>query len=368
MDEWDIVRAIFLEKINCSNAVISAIEAESTEHWRSAQEYYANVIEEESTLERKDFYYESYFKCLTALAEWNALSNFVEGSAKASNQNNVWNYLWDNDWNQRKLLPWYITAELHNTLKNNKQDLFKSMNEFMIDSEKSDHLKSNYGEELAMLWLLQNDVDTSIFYLNHSMTTYLESWSRLNPLFIKLRANTILNCRNTVDMYLFINSIKNLNALNEEMVFNDLVKLWLDSSNDKMASLLMNETKTVYRNKFFSVLENNLQMYLTKEEMQSKNLHIKNCKFKLYMNLIENALDKGNYYVARTYIKQSARPSSDGIANIQWALALSKTLFLKAKASDNLSEKLLSFMDAGKRLREYNIIYLKQDACLLNFR
>lgn len=353
MEEWDIVSAVFLEKMNCSENVLNAINAESSGNWRSAQEFYASAIEDDHSQERKDFYYESYFKCFAALGEWNNLSPVIEQTVATSSENNIWTALWDDDWNQQKLLPWYITAELRNILNGETdQKLFAYINESLTDKEKLEYLKLNFGEELAMLWLLQNDSESASYYLNSSIANFLENWSHLNPLFVKLRTNKILNLRNMIDIHLFLNALSKIESHNRENTINSLLKSWQRNSNEFTESLLLSETRTVYRNQFISTLNTKLNSLLSADEMIDLNENLNNCRFRLNMNLVENAISQGNYYVARKYIKQISkfRPN-DVVGKMEWSLALSKILYLKARNSESeaqLTDLMKSWSQIGK--------------------
>ncbi|ERL91440.1 hypothetical protein D910_08770 [Dendroctonus ponderosae] len=67
LDEWDMVKAIFIEKTNCKESVARAIALESQNKWQNAAEEYKTLIETDLSLEKRDFYCESLFKCLANL-------------------------------------------------------------------------------------------------------------------------------------------------------------------------------------------------------------------------------------------------------------------------------------------------------------
>ncbi|KAK5649276.1 hypothetical protein RI129_000305 [Pyrocoelia pectoralis] len=341
MNEWDVVSSIFLEKMNCSETVLNAIEAESIGHWRAAQEFYAKVIHEDTSEHRRDFYYESYFKTFAALGEWDKLSDVIAHNVCKNESDDTWKCLWDNDWNQQKLLPWFITSELRNTLSGLNQNIFSSINDCLKDPEKSMYLKSNFGEELAMLCLLQNDVDTAKYYLNDTITNWLENWSHINHLFVNLRANTIFNLKGAIDIYLFTHFIGNMNINNFHSLNDELLKSWDSVVSDPLDSLLLSETVTVYRNQFISVLEQKLMTFADEDEIKQDLYHLKKCKCNIHVNLIEHALTQENYYVARKYIKLIPKLNLfKFVEKSQWSLALSKILFHLSKTIENENEKL----------------------------
>ncbi|KAF5300806.1 hypothetical protein FQR65_LT09109 [Abscondita terminalis] len=353
MNEWDVVTAIFMEKMNCSEIVLKAIEAESNNHWRAAQECYVKVIEEDTSQDRRDFYYESYFKCFAALGEWDNLARVIDDTVSASVNDNIWDILWDGGYNQNKLLPWYITAGLRNTLSGDNQNMFALINESLQNPQKSEYLKSNFGEQLAMLSLLQNDYDTANYYLNNTIKSWLQNWAHINPLFLKLRASTLFNLKGVVDVYLFINFINGLTRQNAKANVEVVLKSWTDSSTDFVESLLHSETTTVYRNQFISVIQQKLLTIMLEDDLTRMEQEFKDSQFKLHINLIERAYKQGNYYVARKYLKflnSSKLKPNMPTENMQWTLALSTTLYLLSQTREKDEDKLNSLLDSWDHL------------------
>ncbi|KAK4881292.1 hypothetical protein RN001_004611 [Aquatica leii] len=350
MNEWDVVTAIFMEKMNGSDTVVKAIEAESTGHWRAARGFYAQVIGEDTSVDRRDFYYESYFKSFAALGEWDELTEAISHNVCTNENDNTWNLLWDDNWNQHKLLPWYITAGLRNRLLGGNRDIFTEINECLQDPHKSEYLKNNFGEELAMLCLLQDDCDTANYYLNNTVTKWLENWSHLNPLFLKLRANTLFNLKGVIDLYLFINFIDKLKVEDCKTNVEFLLKSWTESSVDSMESLLQSETSTVYRNQFITVMQQKLLTLLPDEEDYIKN-DLNAHKFKLHINLTERALEQENYYVARKYVKIAAKFKHLGdLENMQLPLSFSKIIYFMSQTIEDDESKIKSLLNSWERL------------------
>ncbi|KAF5289822.1 hypothetical protein FQA39_LY14977 [Lamprigera yunnana] len=365
MNEWDVVRGIFMEKMNCSEIVLNAIEAESTEHWRNAQQFYAQVIEQDTSDQRRDFYYDSYFKSFAALAEWDKLTVVIDQNVCVNETDKVWPLLWDNDWNQRKLLPWYLTASLRNTLKGDDQSIFTIINEYLQDPAKSEYLKTNFGEELAMLCLLQNDSDTANYYLNNTLTCWLENWSHINPLFVKLRANTVFNLKSITDIYSFVNFINTLKIDNCKNKIDVTLKLWTETSFDALESLLHSETTTVYRNQFISVVQQKVLSLMPDDEIDDVLNDLNRHKFKLHINLIEHALEQKNYYVARKFVKLTPILKNMGhFENMQWTLALSKILYYLSQTLKKDDEKMAYLLNSWSQLGSIDKSLLSGDNSL----
>ncbi|KAJ8958549.1 hypothetical protein NQ314_006388 [Rhamnusium bicolor] len=212
LEEWDVVRSIFLEKMNCKDIIQKAIKYESEAQWRNAQELYKQLIETDMSAERKDFYYESYFKCFANLGEWEYLPETINSVVTTRDTDNAWDILWDNGWYQQKLLPWYIIAHVKNTLFSQTwpEEFSKDINKCLSCAEKAEYLQTNFSEELCMMWLFKRDIASAKYYLQSYIKNFLGEWQLLNPMFQSLRYNKILKLRNFIEIDQFISTYNNL--------------------------------------------------------------------------------------------------------------------------------------------------------------
>lgn len=332
MDDWDVVNAIFLHDDMKSNEyVMDAIQAEADGLTRIAKDFYKKALENDSSNLKKGFYCESSFKCFAALSDWKGLSDQIKGICDTTQ--NVWQSMWRDEWNQQKLLPWYITAEVRNILDGGDRILLSYLNESMKDADMADYLNSNYGEQLAILHIMNNKPELAKFHLDNCVKNFLESWSHLNPLYTKLRTNEILKLQNVADACFFLVKYNELSPLTYETVLEELTALWKRTFSS-LEYLQLNETKTCYRSMYINLLKTKLQQTLAYDDDRNAAMNIiSKCNFRINTNLIENSLDHGNYYIAKKHCLLINTPDglTDGIEEIKLHLCFSKTLFLRAK-------------------------------------
>ncbi|XP_022913511.2 DNA-dependent protein kinase catalytic subunit-like [Onthophagus taurus] len=301
--EWDTVKAIFVQKMECENDVLKAIDYESKGEWREAEQLYNKVLQNDPCSQRRDFYYESFFKCYAEMSKWEEMTVAIQNVTS----NNVWEDLWDNDFNQRKLLPWYISAELRNGLQNPEiqKEFLKNLNNSM-STEKAIYLKQHFSEELGFIHLINQNYHKALYYIKYNLEKFLDDWRNTSPMLVKLRSNMMIKIVNSIDLFNFINKINN------NVIENEIGEEWRKFYQINSISIVPIESRYLYRTKCLNLIED-----------QSI---IDTIKFDLDVNLIENAVNMKNFYVASKYFSKIP----ENITNIKLKLAYAKMLMLKS--------------------------------------
>lgn len=333
LEEWGMVQTIFLEKMNSNENVKNAIRAEAEKEWREAQDLYRNLIATDISNERRDFYYESYFKCFANLGEWSELPKSIEYVVKEENET-VWSSLWDGDWNEQKILPWYMEAELRNTLFTNKypEQFLTNINEAISSPRKEQHLRNYYSETLCMLNIYVNDLNEANKYLKNYLDNFLDEWQFINPQFYNLRHQRLMKLRNIIDIQQFIRVHewdRDSRKFNTE--FRYLIKNWKKNANEISHSILLNEVRLLYKWQFINIF----QLSLTNN--QFKDL-LTEFKYELDFGFINNAIELNNFHMARKYVAHYKTSNS-----FETKLALCNLLVMQAENFDTKSkiDKLL---------------------------
>lgn len=336
-----MVRSIFLEKMNCKDIIQKAVQYESEGQWRAAQQLYAELIETDVSVERKDFYYDCYFKCFANLGEWDTLPKAIESVVTSTNTDDIWTVLWDKDWCQQKLLPWYIQAQVKNILFNQKwsEEFSNNLNKCLTSAEKAEYIHANFSEELSILWLFKKDIASSSLYLNSYLKLFLNNWQLLNPMYQSLRYDRILRLRNVIEVDVLISTYKNLSDDFENSLKN-LTTTWENSSNEILPSILLNETRVLYRTLFMNILKEKILKFEFLDSNQCVE-NIESTKTNLNMSLIEVAIELNNYYLSKKYFRKHAIRS-----NLRFQLAFGNIAFLKSKTIEDPQEKLKALIQA----------------------
>lgn len=339
MDEWDIVQAIFLEKIHCKEALRDAIGYESEGLWKNARDNYLNLLQTDLSLETKDFYYESYFKCFANLGEWKEIPDAIV--SVVGDGNSAWTSLWDGGWAQQKLLPWYITAQVRNGLYQPDwpQEFFANINACLSDDNTGEYLKSNFSEELCMMALCQTDIPLATIYLKSYIKYFLEEWQLINPMLQSLRYQKLLKLHGFIEISEFISIYDSL-AEEFETSIPKIVNKWENLSKEILPSVMMNETRHLYRSQFIQILIDRLSAFAEiTNNHHEKNL--KKCKIKMDINLINIAAERNNFYVARKYYRPYELKS-----NIKLRVAFGNIGFARSKIMNSPENELKAILEA----------------------
>lgn len=370
MDELDLVKAILTQKVNCSDTYLRAVTAESTGKWKEALDEYRTLVNSDLSdisLNRKELYYESGYRCLASLSNWEDINASISKNLSKSDDANYWNLLWDQDWNQKKMLPWYIRAEVRKSLtgKSRVNDFLNKLNECLTDNEKYEYLKAYFSEELAILSVICGDITEAKQHVQNNVELFLENWSNLNPVFSKLRLNRILDIRNSVDINTFIDQYSQLHPSNYEGIVNELLKYWQDVTSNSTTPLMIFEAQILYRKQFLSTLRTKLDSVVDAEDMQPLTNSIYSTNFTLNFSLINTAVKCNNYYMARKYYLQQNSWECNATEKLQLDLALSQLGFLKSKVLSK-EKKLLCLLECWRSLGMYKILQIYSKSLKFN--
>lgn len=336
LNEWDAVIGIFSSKhMECSETVLNAIHAEANGQWREALKDYKQMIETDTNFDRKDFYYDSVFKSYANLSEWESISSYGESFDERT--------LWDGDWHQEKMLPWYITSQVCVTLEGNTTaTILDNLEKWMKNKDKSEYLKDKYSEELAMLALYKTDINASHHYVQNSISKFLEDWSHLNPLFPKIRSSRLLNFQKVIDLNKYVSCTDNN--------FGDLLNYWHENSDFNCPSVYISEIRTLYRQQILTSYEQKITQ-LNLDDVDEQKLLIKDLKLWNDINLISSSLERNNHFVARKYCRKhgSYMKSNVGVVGFKLSIAAGKIGTVVAEMFDG-SEKVSKLIKTWKSL------------------
>lgn len=336
--------------MDCRESIQAAVKYESESLWKNARDCYFDLLVTDLSPERKDFYYDSYFKCFANLGEWekipNTISSLVEG-------NSTWESLWDGEWNQRKLLPWYISAQVKNGLfeQNLSEEFFKNINSCLSDDSKGEYLKINNSEELCMMALFQKDIPLATVYLKSYIKYFLEDWQLINPMFQSLRYQKLLKLHSLIETDELLSIYKNLFE-DFEVSIPKISSKWQNLSKELLPSVMMNETRHLYRSQFVNILLERLSTFSEMDYRQYEKI-LKTVKNEMDINLITIAAESNNFYVARKYY----RPYVNNY-NIKLKMAFGKIALAKSKMMICPTEELNANLEAQMVFCKLEIILL----------
>nr|CAD7572621.1 unnamed protein product [Timema californicum] len=89
LNEWDVVRGIFRDKVQCGDSVEEALLAEATGFWREARDLYQETLQDSECLVH-DYCYQALYKCLAHLSDWDRLNTNVKSQAADGDLDQLW--------------------------------------------------------------------------------------------------------------------------------------------------------------------------------------------------------------------------------------------------------------------------------------
>lgn len=350
MDHWEVVSAIFSEKLDCCESGIEAISNEQNSFWCEAQSNYLAAIKKDVCESRKDFYYESFFKCSAQLSDWNFLGEEIEATMDV-NEDEAFETIWTDDWYKRKILPWYLKSRIYMSLTDvqKKQKLLEAINKILTDPEKKDFFKGNFSEELAFLWLTENRPESAKLHLNNYSCSFLSDWAELNPLFVSTRSRKLADMQNVAQMTIFSELYASLNEDNAEANLTNLFNVW-SSGGDAGRSLPFYERQSVYRHEFLRLLRRKCDnLKLDADEVFDEQ------QFNINLKMVRVALAQGNYKMGKKYVETFH--STTNQQEFLMKLNVYKIVQLKGRREKELSCLLAAWDKAGNY---FSLYYLQK--------
>ncbi|XP_044259527.1 DNA-dependent protein kinase catalytic subunit-like [Tribolium madens] len=343
MEEWDVVKSIFLEKTQCPLEVKNALLAESQKQWKDARDLYQQLLETDDVIERKDFYYESYFKCFAHLGEWTNLVSSID-SIVSQNASETWDNLWDQGFNQQKLLPWYISGHLKNILFTDScTHQFLSNLNTTLESNHLTYLETHYLEEITMLWIFKNDMQEAEYYLKIYISNFLEYWQQLDSFYGNLRYAKLLRLRNMIDIDKFLNGLNNITSDNVTEI-DGLIKYWNRTAFENLPSILLKEERVLYRKQFLRTLVKKVESF-DNDDFANILTKLNDVSLKLDEDILEAAIEENNFYMTKKYLNLL---NNRNVLKTQ--VILSKLAYIKSNMLNDSEQKFNVMLQGTKSL------------------
>ncbi|RZF43094.1 hypothetical protein LSTR_LSTR001272 [Laodelphax striatellus] len=334
----EIVQGIFEEKL--AGDVREALEAEAAGEWREAIQKYqstAKELQRGKVDEEADFVYEAYFNCMARMGEWNGLKEALV------NVNEV-DEMWNDSWSKENLLPWLFKAELNSALMSSETkdiSFFEKVKVWLSDSDKSDYIKTNIGEELSMLYLVNKSIDRASEVSQNNRKLFLEDWMQLPALSHNLIMDKCLKLQRLMDIESAIAVLRASKLGTVDWFPNciDLLEKWDSNPPMKNDSLSHWELRTKYRAHFCGAVMKKL-----------KNPEIASFENRYYMSLLDLALNHENAHLAKKVLRKCNKNEPMVIAGKSRA----ELLLARMYETRDLNEMLKKIADSWKTIDQVN--------------
>ncbi|KAK9874531.1 hypothetical protein WA026_005374 [Henosepilachna vigintioctopunctata] len=336
MNEWDLVCSIFQDKVSCVEQLNQAIAHESKKCWADSQTYYQYLVKNHLTVDKRDFYYEAYFRSFANLGQWEELATSIK-SMETPNQD-YWDALWDEDWKQKKLLPWLMRAEVADMLYKQKpsQEFFENVNRSLYDTHKAEILNTVFPDQLGLMWVINGDFDTAEAYLESYANSFLGQWQILDPMFRSMRLDRIMNLQEYSTICEFIDAYRKIGCADLKPMIEWLRVLQFIMTKGVPHSLVRHEKRVLFYKQLASLTRSKILSLEDPEALQYIP-DVNETMLDMDLGLVGAALGEDNYYMARKYLM--SHKNTTGLDMYK-----AKLRFIRARSFKHDPKKMLNEM------------------------
>ena len=189
---------------------------------------------------------------------------------------------------------------LQDSGNNSRKEFIKLIEAWMHNTEKSEFLKQNFGEELTMLQIVCKEYTVAKVYSEQVLKQFLSEWCYLNILSDKLRTTKLLSMRKVSELH---NYSTILGEKFDELELENLQRNWSNSSPGVSDSLMLWDCIIAYREFVCRQFEELFNSQASVQMQSVKNLgeSINRTEMKLLTAAFaQNNLDLANKILERT--------------------------------------------------------------------
>nr|XP_050866588.1 DNA-dependent protein kinase catalytic subunit-like isoform X1 [Vespula vulgaris] len=345
MNETDIVLSIFRDKINNKHLQDSSF-AQVTSDWIRAKSAYETVYTVETGL-IKEHCLQGLFECLSHLSDWDEINKYIKDKLD-QNLENIWNDTWKN-W----LFPWMFQVYIHKSLlldENLELNEFKEvLNRWFEDEQKLSYIKRNFGEELALFFINEEQVVAHDF-LNVALDELREEWVHLHPLSVQLKKKKLEKLHGISDIDLFL---KYLKVSETTQGVQDLLRFWSKNIPSMQDDLLLWDKLILYRTNFAPLYIKHIKSRMetdTQSDEEYKYINeLQNISYQLSLDMINMSISHRNKSIASKHfycLKQidNCLPQSKH----KYILTAARLKYLKGEEESVIDKKLSYYVFSWK--------------------
>ncbi|XP_035828316.1 DNA-dependent protein kinase catalytic subunit [Aplysia californica] len=212
--DFDVLQGIFSDKLGTKDVTRTAIEAESRGDYKAALRAYREAMtceswEDGDPLEAEvDFWDDNRMECLNRLTQWQDLEEVSVRGVDSSDEPNL-DKVWEDTFYQEHYLPYMVRSKLKLVLagEGNQQPLLTFMDRALSDEGKKQYIQSRYCEELALLYLWQEDFDRARHFTSLAFQRFLQDWSSTTSLMVSGQTDILRRLQGLVELQEFLDLV-----------------------------------------------------------------------------------------------------------------------------------------------------------------
>ncbi|XP_055545143.1 DNA-dependent protein kinase catalytic subunit-like isoform X2 [Wyeomyia smithii] len=349
LNEYDVLADIFSDKMGSDTRLKKSIELESNGNFYKARELYLQMIRDnESRIAERNFCYQSYFNCYAQMGMWEdlivVLEQQIEGNAEE---------LWTDEWNMENILPKYFHANTRLNLNGDEKgrDFILLLETWMRNSERADHIKFNFGEDITMLQLASGKHSRAKLYSDQVLRHYLQEWSYLDVLSDKLRKRKLLDIHKLSEIHAFSDLLGNTL---QDVSLKKLVANWQNSMPSGSDDLIVWDALLAYRKFILVQIETRLET--TADDRLLRTDFVKQLTgaiFNTELRLLDASFEQNNFRFSRKIIKRLEMLADEqNETGYRWRIAFHKMKRIcDSELGDDLKATAQKLVKNWERLR-----------------
>uniref|UniRef100_A0A2K5DLI5 DNA-dependent protein kinase catalytic subunit n=1 Tax=Aotus nancymaae TaxID=37293 RepID=A0A2K5DLI5_AOTNA len=390
--EYDVLRGIFSSEIGTKEITQNALLAEARSDYSEAAKQYDEALNKqdwvdgEPTEAEKDFWELASLDCYNHLAEWKSLEYCSTASVDSENPPDL-NKIWSEPFYQETYLPYMVRSKLKLLLQGEAdQSLLTFIDRAMHGELQKVILELHYGQEMSLLYLLQDDVDRAKYYIQNGIQSFMQNYSSIDVLLHRSRLTKLQSVQALTEIQEFISFISKQGNLSSQVNLKRLLNTWTNRYPDaKMDPMNIWDDIITNRCFFLSKIEEKLtpppedtsmnvdedgdpgdrgEMQEQEEDLSSL---IRSCKFSMKMKMMDSAREQNNFSLAMKLLKELHKESKtrdDWL--VSWVQSYCRLSHCRSRAQC-CSEQVLTVLKTVSLLDENDVSsYLSKN--ILAFR
>ncbi|XP_064600499.1 DNA-dependent protein kinase catalytic subunit-like [Liolophura sinensis] len=364
VDEYDVLRGIFSGKVNTKEVTHRALESEARGDYAQAYKLYDGALSEEkwpdgNPLQAEiDLWDDCQIQCCVKLSDWSRLEQ-ITGAVDSIRGDNL-SKIWEDTYHQEHYLPYLLRSKLKLMLQgDNQQSLLSFVDQAMKSAEQKAVLENNHCEELAMMYIWQNDMDRARYYTRRARNAFFQDWSSTDDLMSTSRISRLQTLQRLTELQEFLDFMAVESNFTSPLPAASLIRRW----ERRLPDLVLDPVEIwddviTNRGVFMNLISQKLSGLSDSELMETEQdtSHFLDTKIRLKLGMARAAREQNNFNLTLKILKQtykSCKAMKDERGIVEWNQLYAQTHQKKCACSlewtdDTINNLLTTFSQLDK--------------------
>ncbi|XP_041364232.1 DNA-dependent protein kinase catalytic subunit-like [Gigantopelta aegis] len=315
VDEYDVLHGIFSGKIKTKSITGEALECEARGDFHAARRMYDEALSTSTWADGDpldaeiDLWDDCRMECLDHLTQWQALEEVTVTGIDSTGQAQL-NQIWEDTFALEHYLPGLLRSKLKLLLQgdNSQQSLLSFIDLSMKDTEKKAMLESQFCEQLALMYLWQEDYGRSRHYAALATQRFLQNWISTDSLMMTSRTRQLQTLQPLLELEEFLQFLEDENNFLSTVPVERLVKRWetrsphmlLDSVNiwDDIVT-----NRNIYLDRISTRLTQHQKSHDSMDELDEDMFE--ETKLRQRLAMAESSMEQNNFHLTLRIMKET---------------------------------------------------------------